>query len=493
MNENFWLPDGDGIDYEMAPRCFRRMMDRKADRQIAVMETGRSVCFGGKGGGDSPSPDPQIGQAALKQAEIAGDWLDFAREQFEIGNIRQEEMDALTKQVTNEQLDQMRSSGDRSDQQWADYNTTYRPIEKMNVLDALGGQYLSDDQVRAYLGKQDDQARARLDAQHQSNLTAIQSLGSGKTAIEGSPGLSPDDARALASSMVGTAPTRDQFTTRQSSYYFDETNSPVEREAKDVFDQAGYDAALSSYNKRASDLAAKLTGMGQVEGSPVEFTEEERQKLIAAERARYDAAKKANVSVTDEVMMARDASRKAQENAAGEAKVGIMQAADQQKQVAGRQMAAMGINPNSGRFAGIDRSMDRDIALASAGAQNNARNMVRNQGMALRADQANYGRGGSTVAAQQLGLGLNAGNAAVGNTGAANANWFQNNQVMAQGFGGAMQGYQNQAGILNGLYGNNLQGHQINQQSANASAAGTGQLIGAGVGAYATYAGLAAF
>ncbi|MGA0525438.1 hypothetical protein ACO2WH_26715, partial [Escherichia coli] len=58
----------------------------------------------GKGGGDAPAPDPNVGVAALKNAELGQNWLDFAKQQFDVGNVRQADMDALTKRVTEQQL-----------------------------------------------------------------------------------------------------------------------------------------------------------------------------------------------------------------------------------------------------------------------------------------------------------------------------------------------------------------------------------------------------
>ncbi len=68
---------------------------------------------------------------------------------------------------------------------------------------------------------------------------------------------------------------------------------------------------------------------------------------------------------------------------AGEAKADVMNASAQAAQTRQRQMSAMGVNPASGRFAGVERSADAGTALASAGAQNTARNQVRNQALGL--------------------------------------------------------------------------------------------------------------
>lgn len=90
----------------------------------------------GKGGGSAPSPDPNIGKAALKQAQIGEAWLGFAKDAFKISQERQVELDALTKRVTEAQLgmaeDQARWS--REDRQR--YESQFKPIEDDFIKEA---------------------------------------------------------------------------------------------------------------------------------------------------------------------------------------------------------------------------------------------------------------------------------------------------------------------------------------------------------------------
>jgi hypothetical protein len=145
----------------------------------------------------------------------------------------------------------------------------------------------------------------------------------------------------------------------------------------------------------------------------------------------------------------------------------------------------MGINPTSGRYQEQNRLNGIDAATASAGAQNTARRQVRDKGLALKADAINMGSGLASSTAAAYGIGLNAGNSATGNAVQTNQNWRSNVGIMGQGFGGAMQGYSNQAGILNNLYGNQLNAWSAQQQANATSSAGIGQLVGTGIGAYA--------
>lgn len=180
-----------------------------------------------------------------------------------------------------------------------------------------------------------------------------------------------------------------------------------------------------------------------------------------------------------------------QAQVAAEAKADVMTNASQQRAAGQRNMAAMGVNPNSGRFAGVDRSADLQTSLAAAGAQNTARNNVRSQGMALRAqgmglqaDSINIGRGLAGSAQTSAGLGVTAGSAALGSNMAAHSQWMGNNQIMAQGYQGAMNGYQAQGSILNGQQSNANSAWAAGQQASAQNAAGTASAVGsvAGVG-----------
>lgn len=171
-----------------------------------------------------------------------------------------------------------------------------------------------------------------------------------------------------------------------------------------------------------------------------------------------------------------------QAEAAAAAKADVQANAAQQQQTSVRQMASMGINPNSGRFAGISRAQDTNVALAGAGAQNTARQIVRDKGLALKADAINMGKGLASSTAAAYGIGTNAGNSAVANNASANNSFNQNGQIMAQGFGGNINANNSAGGMLNQLYGNQLNAWSAQQQANATSAAGTGQMIGTMVG-----------
>lgn len=264
-----------------------------------------------KGGGDIPSPDPNIGRAALLQAETGRDWLGFAREAFAVSNERQADLDRLTEEVTQQQLGVARDQAGWSRDDRKRYETTFRPIE--------------DDFI--------------------------------------------DEAK------------------------------------------------------------------------------------------NYDSPER-------------------QAEAAATAKADIQSASADSQAQARREAASLGINPTSGRYAGIEKAGEMGTALASAGAQNNARQLVRDKGLALKADVVNLGRGLPAQSAQAAALGLSAGSSAVGLNQGANQQYIASTGIMGQGFQGQMQGYAGQANTLQNQYNSQLNAYNIQQQNRNAGWAGIGSALG---------------
>lgn len=446
----------------------------------------------GKGGGSSaPSPDPQIGRAALKQAETGEAWLDFAREQFEVANERQGAIDDLTQRIGESQLETQNQANQWSRDDRARWETSFRPMEDMFLLDAMGGSYLSDDQVRGIIGQRNESLQANLNAQHQQRLADIQLLGSQKTELTkvingtASPGFTEEQARRLAASMLKTE-------AGVTQYYDDDGNRQVVLGEKPTTGLFGFFERIrggeSSFDKEVERLAQELMGERETSTETKElvskYTEADLDAMREAETARYEAQVQNLGTNEDQIFAAREAERNAQQNAAGAAKSDVMTNAAAMQGQQQRQMASMGLNPNSGRFRGIDRATNMNTALAAAGAQNQAREGIRSQNIALRADAANMGRGLPSQAAQASALGLQAGNSALGGSLNAQQSFLANTGIMGQGFGGAMQGYANQAGILNNQYQNQLQAWSANQQAAAAGTAGLFGAIGTGLGAY---------
>ncbi len=90
----------------------------------------------GKGSSSAPGPDPQIGAAALKQAETGEAWLSFAKDAFSVSQDRQKELDALTTKVTEQQLGLATDQANWAKEDRDRYNSVYKPIEDEFIEEA---------------------------------------------------------------------------------------------------------------------------------------------------------------------------------------------------------------------------------------------------------------------------------------------------------------------------------------------------------------------
>ncbi|MFG1462122.1 tail fiber domain-containing protein [Xanthobacter sp. DSM 24535] len=172
------------------------------------------------------------------------------------------------------------------------------------------------------------------------------------------------------------------------------------------------------------------------------------------------------------------ASPEKQAEAAGEAKADVLGAAQTAQQARERQMTGMGVNPASGRFAGVVQAGDTATALASAGAQNTARTTLRNQAVALQSDAINMGKGLPSQATQALGLGTQTGNSVVGNNVATNNAWMGSNDLLKSGYQTAIASYGQQANILNTRYGKEIDAWKAQQDASSAEMGGLMKGIG---------------
>lgn len=167
-----------------------------------------------------------------------------------------------------------------------------------------------------------------------------------------------------------------------------------------------------------------------------------------------------------------------QAEAASAAAADVTNAVTMQRAESNRQQAAMGVNPTSGRYAGVDRAAGTEAALATAGAQNNARTTLKNQAMALQGSAINMGNGLAANASQDLGLSNSSGGAASATamTGGQLAN--SATSIMGQGYSGAMRGYSNQANILNQQFNQQMQSYNASNAQTSGIMSGLGSIAG---------------
>lgn len=229
-------------------------------------------------------------------------------------------------------------------------------------------------------------------------------------------------------------------------------------------------------NKRNDELAAltKEVSADQLQASKT------AQQWAAEDRSRY---KSVFQPVQDELIRTAKTwdSAERQSEVAAEARADVERNAAAAEASRARTMASMGVDPRSGRYAGVERSADTMTALAAAGAENNARGAVRKEAIALKGDAVNMGNGLPSSAAGSLGLGINAGSTAAATTAGGNAGYTRSIGVMQGGYQTAMQGYGNQANILNQQFQNQLSAWQAQQQAGSGLFSALGGVAGAAI------------
>ena len=133
-----------------------------------------------------------------------------------------------------------------------------------------------------------------------------------------------------------------------------------------------------------------------------------------------------------------------------------------------RAMAAMGVNPNSGKFQAISSQQGLANAAARAGATSNARVQADALGTAKRMEVAGLGRNLTGAAQGSYGLALNAGNSAVGNNAQAGNSMVQG---MNAGTGTIMQGQGQKIQGLGSVLNAQTSIYNANQPTDNTGAA----------------------
>jgi hypothetical protein len=105
------------------------------------------------------------GTAADRQAAIAGRAQDLAETQYADQRAITAEYSPLYRQMIQQQIDASNTSTQRSNDAWADYNSTWRPVEQRLASDALafaspGRQQQAAERASGDVATQFDQARA---------------------------------------------------------------------------------------------------------------------------------------------------------------------------------------------------------------------------------------------------------------------------------------------------------------------------------------------
>jgi hypothetical protein len=200
------------------------------------------------------------------------------------------------------------------------------------------------------------------------------------------------------------------------------------------YDQADERAAAAERANAVSD--AQLASMGLNDSISRDYWDYQKNTFRPLEQGIVTAANEYDTAAR-------------REEAAGTAAADVTQAFDNVQGQQSRNMARMGINPNSGKSLAANAQLGIQQATALAGAKNKARDQIELQGYARKMDAANLGRGLASQQATSAGVALNAGNSSVANAGIPLAQAQQATATMGQGFQTAIQG-NNSAGQLYG-------------------------------------------
>lgn len=164
----------------------------------------------------------------------------------------------------------------------------------------------------------------------------------------------------------------------------------------------------------------------------------------------------------------------------GRAMAGVQHAFDAQRENAQRQLEQYGIDPSQTRSQAMDKNARVQMAMAQAGAANQAEQNTEAMGRALRGEAINIGKGLPSQVAQSYGLSLQAGNSAL-------QGQLSGTQMGANTMGTGMQwGQQGMAGLQQSANINtqNFQNQQAayNQAAQNSWGSAIGDVVGTGLG-----------
>ncbi|MET3133627.1 hypothetical protein AAKU55_003917 [Oxalobacteraceae bacterium GrIS 1.11] len=163
-----------------------------------------------------------------------------------------------------------------------------------------------------------------------------------------------------------------------------------------------------------------------------------------------------------------------QESEAGKAAAAVKQNLGQATEANTRNLARMGVNPNSGRSLVTQNETAISGALGVASAENNARKAVETLGSAKKMDAASLGRNLPSAQATSAGLGLTAGNNAVGNTAMTNGSVNSGAATVGGLYSGAGSQFGNAAGNFSNVA-------NAANSAAAASSSAYGQIAGMGL------------
>lgn len=245
-----------------------------------------------------------------------------------------------------------------------------------------------------------------------------------------------------------------------------------------------FDWYKSEYERTRPQREEEAARAGRIADSQYEgmqYAMEQAREMDARRRGIYQPLE--DSYIRDAQAFDTDAKR---EELAGLAMADTQRAFDSADGQNFRDMAARGINPNSGAAMALRQRGTLDKALGLAGSANSARRQARAEGRAMKMDAIGLGKGVVGNQSTMMQLANQGGNSAVA-AGAAGLNAaYSGAPLMQQGFGSAMTGMNTMANLYGraGTFQNTADYWTGKRNNAIGSMMGVG--LGAGADAWAS-------
>jgi hypothetical protein len=226
---------------------------------------------------------------------------------------------------------------------------------------------------------------------------------------------------------------------------------------------------LDESRRQYNDIAPYLQGIATTQQDLMQQNIEQGNDYYQNWRENYLPIEQSLVS--DVAEYNTDA---AKERMASEAGADVQKAATAENAATNRAMAAMGVNPNSGRYRALRGQNQLTTAARRAGAMTGARNRAEDIGYAKKLDVAGLGRGMTGASQGAYGTALGAGNSS-------GANYASPSNIILSGTNAAANSIGN-AATINQYGANSILGSQSQQA---ASDYGMGDYLGTALAAWA--------
>lgn len=393
------------------------------DTLTAYMGACGFILYGDKGGAPDAPDYSKIAesneQAAQYAKQAADNDLAFRKQQYSDAQPQIQNLYSIASQVGQQQLAASQQTQNQAQEQWGNYQSTYQPIELQSVLDSLGAQYLSSDDVQSAIN-------------------------------------------ALTNPQYDTTPI---YSTRQIPHtdYIDEvTNSTTTNTPSAASGPAASPVNLSNgLANKGSQPQAPVAAPGPTTTNTTTTT---KKPVTSYTSEQYQSGENKEINKEYEAQRAtliNQLAQKAQEGAAARAGEQVQAQSNSAFAQQARNLARSGMNP--ARMQAAAAALGQQQTLTNVGAMNTARQKAAADQISLRAGVANFGRNMPNTAGQNYGLSGQLGANAVGsaNTGAQGNLGYSNyvsggygNQIASAGL--QQQGNLGMGGLMNSTYGAGL-------------------------------------